>query len=240
MGSYFFPVKKSWIKLALGGVVILGTPLIYFFSSSDDDKTPIEPQIEFVEQTEQLLADLSKQSKTVSEDPKRSTDNNQTQPKATDSKVKILTSVEPQEELTSEINHTPEDDPVTELPWKKELDVFLQGDQSPQEFFNSLSLENWKEARDALALAYEQKQLPQAKNFQDKFWMRVGEIGGQEVAQELLKDGDPAFGKILKGWAKASPQEMFNYYADLNLRSPDVQNYLDKTNSREIPLMDQF
>jgi hypothetical protein len=240
MGSYFFPVKISWIKSALGGVVILGIPLIYFFSSSDDEKTPIEPQIEFVEQTEQLLADLSKQSKTVSEDPKRSTDNNQTQPKTTDFKVKILTSVEPQEELTSEINHTPEDDPVTEPPWKKELDVFLQGDQSPKEFFNSLSLENWKEARDALALAYEQQQLPQAKNFQDKFWMRVGEIGGQEVAQELLKDGDPAFGKILKGWAKASPQEMFDYYADLNLRSPEVQNYLDKTNSREIPLMDQF
>jgi len=33
---------------------------------------------------------------------------------------------------------------------------------------------------------------------------------------------------------------MFDYYADLNLRSPEVQNYLDKTNSREIPLMDQF
>ena len=240
MGSYFFPMKISWIKLALGGVVILGIPLIYFFSSSDDEKTPIEPQIEFVEQTEQLLADLSKQSKTVSEDPKRSTDNNQTQPKTTDFKVKILTSVEPQEELTSEINHTPEDDPVTEPPWKKELDIFLQGDQSPKEFFNSLSLENWKEARDALALAYEQQQLPQSKNFQDKFWMRVGEIGGQEVAQELLKDGDPAFGKILKGWAKASPQEMFDYYADLNLRSPEVQNYLDKTDSREIPLMDKF
>ena len=49
-GSYFFPMKISWIKLALGGVVILGIPLIYFFSSSDDEKTPIEPQIEFVEQ----------------------------------------------------------------------------------------------------------------------------------------------------------------------------------------------
>ena len=61
MGSYFFLVKISWKKLALGGVVILGIPLIYFFSSSDDEKTPIEPPIEFVEQTEQLLADLSKQ-----------------------------------------------------------------------------------------------------------------------------------------------------------------------------------
>ena len=33
---------------------------------------------------------------------------------------------------------------------------------------------------------------------------------------------------------------MFDYYADLDLRSPEVQNYLEKTNSREIPLMDQF
>ena len=60
------------------------------------------------------------------------------------------------------------------------------------------------------------------------------------MAEELLKEGDPAFAKILKGWAKKTPQEMFDYYADLNFRSPEVQNYLDKTNSREIPLMDQF
>ena len=33
---------------------------------------------------------------------------------------------------------------------------------------------------------------------------------------------------------------MFDYYADLDLKSPQVQNYLEKTNSREIPLMDQF
>jgi hypothetical protein len=33
---------------------------------------------------------------------------------------------------------------------------------------------------------------------------------------------------------------MFDYYTDLDLTSPEVQNYLDKTNSREIPLMDQF
>ena len=33
---------------------------------------------------------------------------------------------------------------------------------------------------------------------------------------------------------------MFDYYDNLNLKSPEVQNYLQKTNYREIPLMDQF
>ena len=147
---------------------------------------------------------------------------------------------EPQEELTSEINYTSEDDSVSEPQWKKELDIFFHGETSPKEFLSSLSTDNWKEARDTLAFAYEEKKLPQSKNFQDKFWTRVGEVGGQAVAEELLKEGDPAFAKILKGWEKKTPQEMFDYYADLNFRSPEVQNYLDKTNSREIPLMDQF
>ena len=122
---------------------------------------------------------------------------------------------------------------------EKELDIFLQGNQSPKELLDSLTINNWKEARDALALAYQEKKLPQSKNFQDRFWTRVGEVGGQAVAEELLMEGDPAFAKILKGWAKGTPQEMFDYYADLNLKSPEVQNYLQKTNSRK-SLMDQF
>jgi hypothetical protein len=233
-------VKISWIKLALGGVVILGIPLIYFFSSSNDGKTFTDSQNEFVEQTEQLIADLSKETKVSSKSPKLPTEDNRTDPSSTAPQVEALNSAEPQEELTSEINYTPVVDSLSEPQWKKALDIFLQGEKSPKEFLNSLSLENWKEARDALALAYEEKKLPQSKNFQDKFWTRVGEVGGQAVAEELLKEGDPSFAKILKGWAKKTPQEMFDYYADLNLRSPEVQNYLQKTNSREIPLMDQF
>ena len=218
----------------------LSIPLIYFFSSSNDEKTFTASQSEFVEQTEQLIADLSKKTKVSSKSPKLSTEDNRTGHSSIVPQAEALTSKEPQEVLTSEINYTSEDDPGSEPQWKKELDIFLKGDQSPKEFLNSLSLENWKEARDALALAYEDKKLPQSKNFQDRFWTRVGEVGGQAVAEELLREGDPAFAKILKGWAKKTPQEMFDYYADLNLRSPEVQNYLQKTNSREIPLMDQF
>ena len=218
----------------------LSIPLIYFFSSSNDEKTFTASQSEFVEQTEQLIADLSAETKVSSKSPKLSTEDNRTGHSSIVPQAEALTSKEPQEVLTSEINYTSEDDPGSEPQWKKELDIFLKGDQSPKEFLNSLSLENWKEARDALALAYEDKKLPQSKNFQDRFWTRVGEVGGQAVAEELLREGDPAFAKILKGWAKKTPQEMFDYYADLNLRSPEVQNYLQKTNSREIPLMDQF
>ena len=119
---------------------------------------------------------------------------------------------------------------------EKRTRYFFTGREIPKEFLDSLTIDNWKEARDALALAYEEKNLPQAKNFQDRFWTRVGEVGGQTVAEELLRAGDPAFAKILKGWAKRTPQEMFDYYADLNLKSPEVQNYLQKTNSRKSPL----
>jgi aldehyde:ferredoxin oxidoreductase len=62
-----------------------------------------------------------------------------------------------------------------------------------REFLNSLTASNWRDARNALALAYEEKMLPPNKNFQERFWMKVGEIGGEEVAKELLEDGDPCF-----------------------------------------------
>ena len=220
--------------------MVFGIPLIYFFFSSDDEKTLTDSQNEFVEQTEQLIADLSKKTKVSSKSPKLSTEDNRTGPSITQTQPEALNPADPRQELTSEINYTHVVDSLSEPQWKKELDIFLQGNQSPKEFLDSLTIDNWKEARDALALAYEEKKLPQSKNFQDKFWTRVGEVGGQAVAEELLREGDPAFAKILKGWAKKTPQEMFDYYADLNLKSPEVQNYLKKTNSREIPLMDQF
>ena len=220
--------------------MVFGIPLIYFFFSSDDEKTLTDSQNEFVEQTEQLIADLSKKTKVSSKSPKLSTEDNRTGPSITQTQPEALNPADPRQELTSEINYTHVVDSLSEPQWKKELDIFLQGNQSPKEFLDSLTIDNWKEARDALALAYEEKNLPQTKNFQDRFWTRVGEVGGQAVAEEMLREGDPAFAKILKGWAKKTPQEMFDYYADLNLKSPEVQNYLKKTNSREIPLMDQF
>ena len=222
------------------GPLVLGILLLYFSTNPDKESLIIYPENEFVEQTEQLIAYLSEETKVSSKFLKLSTEDNQTGPSSTAPRAETLTSAEPQEELTSQINYTPVDDPVSEPKWKKGLDTFLKGNASPKEFLNSLTASNWKEARDALALAYEQEKLPQAKNFQDRFWTRVGEVGGQAVAEELLRAGDPAFAKILKGWAKRTPQQMFDYYADLNLKSPEVQNYLQKTSSREIPLMDQF
>ena len=218
----------------------LGIPLIYFFSSSDEEKAFSASQNEFVEQTEQLIADLSEDAKYSSKSHKLSTEDNRTDTSSTVPQTETLMSAEPQEEITTQVDFTPEENKASLPKWKKEFDIFLQGEKSPKEFLDSLTIDNWKEVRNALALAYEEKKLPEAKNFQDRFWTRVGEVGGQAVAEELLREGDPAFAKILKGWAKRTPQEMFDYYADLDLKSPEVQNFLQKTNSREIPLMDQF
>ena len=163
MNSYFFRVKISWIKLALGGAMVFGIPLIYFFSSSDEEKTFTDSQNEFVEQTEQLIADLSKKTKVSSKSPKLSTEDNRTGPSITQTQPEALNSADPREELTSEINYTPVVDSLSEPQWKKELDIFLQGDQSPKEFLDSLTIDNWKEARDALALAYEEKTCPRQR-----------------------------------------------------------------------------
>ena len=220
--------------------MVLGIPLIYFFSSSDEEKTFTDSQNEFVKQTEQLIADLSEDAKYSSKSHKLSTEDNRTDTSSTVPQTETLMSAEPQEEITTQVDFTPEENKASLPKWKKEFDIFLQGEKSPKEFLDSLTIDNWKEVRNALALAYEEKKLPEAKNFQDRFWTRVGEVGGQAVAEELLREGDPAFAKILKGWAKRTPQEMFDYYAGLNLKSPEVQNFLQKTNSREIPLMDQF
>ncbi len=220
--------------------MVLGIPLIYFFSSSDEEKTFTDSQNEFVKQTEQLIADLSEDAKYSSKSHKLSTEDNRTDTSSTVPQTETLMSAEPQEEITTQVDFTPEENKASLPKWKKEFDIFLQGEKSPKEFLDSLTIDNWKEVRNALALAYEEKKLPEAKNFQDRFWTRVGEVGGQAVAEELLREGDPAFAKILKGWAKRTPQEMFDYYADLDLKSHEVQNFLQKTNSREIPLMDQF
>ena len=99
--SYFFSVKISWIKLALGGAMVLGIPLIYFFSSSDEEKTFTDSQNEFVKQTEQLIADLSEETKVSKNFHKLSTENNRTGPSITRPQPEALNSADPREELTS-------------------------------------------------------------------------------------------------------------------------------------------
>ena len=233
-------MNLSWKKSALAGLVILGILLLYYFIRSDKQSLTVQPENRFVQETEQLLAELSQGNKVTPQSLGLSSEYTQTAPFVADSSAKKLSSPESQKEIPQVFTVPHQVNLSSEPQWQKELDLFLKGEGSAKGFLDSLSTRNWKQARDALALAYEEKKLPQSKNFQEKFWMKVGEVGGATVAEELLKEGDPAFTKILKGWAKGSPQEMFDYYADLDLKSPEVQSYLEKTNSREIPLMDQF
>ena len=220
--------------------VVVGIYLVYFFTSTDQVTTITDEESKFIQETKDLIAELSKDQELTTKLGLQSAEYNQTEPALVITEVEKLSYQEPEEDISQSLESSAQPDLPIEPAWKQELDVFLKGKTSPQKFLNSLTASNWKEARDALALAYEKEKLPPNKNFQERFWMKVGEIGGEEIAKELLEDGDPAFSKVLKGWAKGNPQEMFDYYADLDLTSPEVQNYLDKTNSREIPLMDQF
>ncbi len=220
--------------------VVVGIYLVYFFTSTDQVTTITDEENKFIQETKDLIAELSKDQELTTKLGLQSAEYNQTEPALVITEVEKLSYQEPEEDISQSLESSAQPDLPIEPAWKQELDVFLKGKTSPQKFLNSLTASNWKEARDALALAYEKEKLPPNKNFQERFWMKVGEIGGEEIAKELLEDGDPAFSKVLKGWAKGNPQEMFDYYADLDLTSPEVQNYLDKTNSREIPLMDQF
>ena len=220
--------------------VVVGIYLVYFFTSTDQVTTITDEESKFIQETKDLIAELSKDQELTTKLGLQSAEYNQTEPALVITEVEKLSYQEPEEDISQSLESSAQPDLPIEPAWKQELDVFLKGKTSPQKFLNSLTASNWKEARDALALAYKKEKLPPNKNFQERFWMKVGEIGGEEIAKELLEDGDPAFSKVLKGWAKGNPQEMFDYYADLDLTSPEVQNYLDKTNSREIPLMDQF
>jgi hypothetical protein len=233
-------VKKRWKIMVWIGPIVLGILLLFLSTNTDKEPLIIHPKSEFILKTEKLIADLSEKNPVDTKSNFQSIDYNQTEPTLLITEIEKLSYQKPADDISQSLESSPRPDLPIQPTWKQELDVFLKGKTSPQKFLNSLTESNWKEARDALALAYEEEKLPPNKNFQERFWMKVGEIGGEGAAKELLKDGDPAFSKILKGWAKGDPQEMFDYYTDLDLTSPEVQNYLDKTNSREIPLMDQF
>ena len=111
---------------------------------------------------------------------------------------------------------------------------------SLEQFLGQLNRDNWRDARAELLSAYQNGILPRNRFVENQFWSKVGEIGGKELAMELLQNSDPAFSKVLEGWGKKNPQEVFDYFAELDIRSPQVQKYLEKTNSREYPFMDQL
>lgn len=103
-----------------------------------------------------------------------------------------------------------------------------------------VTLENWRGSRKQLLAAYEDGTIPQNPFVENEFWSKVGEVGGQTAADALLESSDPAFTKVLEGWGKANPQSLFDYFLELDLKHPKVQNYLAQTNNRELPFIDQF
>ena len=109
--------------------MLIGIPLIYFFSSSDEEKTFTDSQNEFVKQTEQLIADLSEDAKYSSKSHKLSTEDNRTDTSSTVPQTETLMSAEPQEEITTQVDFTPEENKASLPKWKKEFDIFLQGEK---------------------------------------------------------------------------------------------------------------
>jgi hypothetical protein len=113
-------------------------------------------------------------------------------------------------------------------------------EEALDQFLAQITLENWRQARIELLSAYKDGTITQNLYVENEFWSRVGEIGGQKVADELLDNSDPAYTKILGGWGKADPQALLDYFSELDLKDPKIQKYLDQTNNRELPFIDQF
>ena len=73
---------------------------------------------------------------------------------------------------------------------------------SLEQFLGQLTRENWRQTRAELLSAYQNGLLPRNRFVENQFWRKVGEIGGKELAMELLQNSDPAFSKVLEGWGK--------------------------------------
>jgi hypothetical protein len=108
------------------------------------------------------------------------------------------------------------------------------------QFLAEVTPENWRQARTELLSAYKDGTITKKPSTENKFWDKVGEVGGQKVADELLDNSDPAYTKVLNGWGKADPQSLFDYFSELDLKDSKIQNYLERTNNRELPFIDQF
>ena len=108
------------------------------------------------------------------------------------------------------------------------------------QFLTQMTAENWREVRTVLLSSYKDGTIPRHPFVENMFWSKVGEVGGEKAADELLADSDPAFPKILEGWGKKNPQGLFEYLWNLKINDPKVQKYLAETNNRELPLLDQF
>ncbi|MBT7742775.1 MAG: hypothetical protein HN727_13305 [Opitutae bacterium] len=113
-------------------------------------------------------------------------------------------------------------------------------EEALDQFLAEVTPENWRQARVELLSAYKDGTITKKSYAENKFWNKVGEVGGQKVADELLDDMDPAYTKVLNGWGEADPQSLFDYFSKLDLKDSKIQNYLEQTNNRELSFIDQF
>ena len=113
-------------------------------------------------------------------------------------------------------------------------------EEALDQFLAEVTLENWRQARTELLSAYKDGTITKKTYAENEFWDKVGEVGGKKVADELLNNSDPAYTKVLNGWGKADPQSLFDYFSKLDLKDSKIQNYLEQTNNRELPFIDQF
>jgi len=139
--------------------------------------------------------------------------------------TKITEAKEEAEELAEELSEQSETEEEEEA-----LDQFLA----------EVTPENWRQARVELLSAYKDGTITKKSYAENEFWNKVGEVGGQKVADELLDDTDPAYTKVLNGWGEADPQSLFDYFSKLDLKDSKIQNYLEQTNNLELSFIDKF
>ena len=143
------------------------------------------------------------------------------------------------EEDATKITEAKEDaeDLAEELSEQSETE---EEEEALNQFLAEVTSENWRQARVELLSAYKDGTITKKSYAENKFWNKVGEVGGQKVADELLDDMDPAYTKVLNGWGEADPQSLFDYFSKLDLKDSKIQNYLEQTNNRELSFIDQF
>ena len=143
------------------------------------------------------------------------------------------------EEDATKITEAKEDakDLAEELSEQSETE---EEEEALDQFLAEVTPENWRQARVELLSAYKDGTITKKSYAENEFWNKVGEVGGQKVADELLDDMDPAYTKVLNGWGEADPQSLFDYFSKLDLKDSKIQNYLEQTNNRELSFIDQF
>ena len=87
-------------------------------------------------------------------------------------------------------------------------------EEALDQFLAEVTPENWRQARTELLSAYKDGTITKKPYAENKFWDKVGEVGGKKVADELLNNSDPAYTKVLNGWGKADPQSLFDYFSE--------------------------